>query len=82
MMACLTPKARYPWLTSEPLYVATHEVVSDPLKARFGLSFTPLALGDVLPDIVLSLSVNRFVTLKLRLEESYAATCRSLRISI
>jgi hypothetical protein len=39
----------------------------------------PLALGEALPDMPLWLALDRCVPV--RLEESYLATCRSLRIS-
>jgi hypothetical protein len=70
---------RTAWRSSTDLYAVAYRAVTIRKSPRVEAGPEPLALGEPLPDMPLWLSLDLCVPV--RLEESYLATCRSLRIS-
>ncbi len=66
------------WTSSSGLYAVAYRAVTVRKSPRMEVWPVPLALGEVLPVMPLWLSLDLCVPV--RLEESYLATCRSLRI--
>lgn len=66
------------WESSTGLYVVAYRAVTVRKAPRVETWPEPLALGEILPVVPLWLSLELCVPV--RLEESYVATCRSLRI--
>jgi uncharacterized protein DUF4058 len=69
---------RPPWQSSTSLYAVAYRAVTSRKAPRVEVWPETLALGQVLPTMPLWLSLDLCVPL--RLEDSYLATCRSLRI--
>jgi hypothetical protein len=69
-----------PWQSPTNLYTAAYRTVLSGGKHHLEIWHEPLALGDKLPIMPLWLDVD--LSLPLRLEESYLATCQSLRIRL
>lgn len=67
------------WRSSTGLYAVAYRAVTARKSPRVQAWPEPLALGEVLPAMPLWLSPDPAVPV--RLEESYLATCQSLRIS-
>jgi hypothetical protein len=70
---------RAAWESPTGLYAVAYRAVTVRKKPRVEVWPEPLALGELLPIMPLWLSLDLCVPV--RLEESYLATCRSLRIS-
>ncbi len=68
----------YYWDSDTGLYAAAYRVAKGSGAARFEAWTEPVALGQALPVLPLWLSLDQCVPL--RLEDSYLAACRSLRI--
>jgi hypothetical protein len=75
----LEVKSRRPvWRSSTGLYAVAYRAVTVRRSPRVQAWPEPLALGEVLPVLPLWLSLE--LSVPVPLEESYLATCRSLRI--
>ena len=70
---------RASWKSPTGLYAVAYRAVTVRKAPRVEVWPEPLALGQVLPVMPLWLSLD--VSVPVRLEESYQATCQSLRIS-
>lgn len=70
---------RAPWKSSTNLYAVAYRAVTIRNAPRVEVWPQPLALGEALPVMPLWLALDLCVPLGL--EETYLATCRSLRIS-
>ena len=70
---------RTAWQSATDLYAVAHRAVTVRKRPRVEAWPESLALGERLPEMPLWLSLE--LSVPLRLEESYLATCRSLRIS-
>jgi hypothetical protein len=71
--------SRRPWRSSTGLYAVAYRPVTTRKSPRVEVWPERLALGQALPELPLWLSLDLCVPV--RLEESYLATCQSLRIS-
>src|SRR5207253_3112861 len=69
---------RAPWEAPSGLYAVAYRAVTVRKRPRVEVWPEALALGELLPTLPLWLSLDLYVPLPL--EQSYAATCRSLRI--
>lgn len=67
------------WQSATGLYAVTYRALKAPDPSRLEVWAECLALGETLPVMPLWLSLDLCVPV--RLEESYLATCQSLRIS-
>jgi len=70
---------RRPWESATGLYAVAYRAVTVRKSPRIEVWPQPLALGKVLPAMPLWLTLDLCVPV--RLEDSYVATCESLRIS-
>jgi hypothetical protein len=70
---------RRPWESETGLYAVAYRPVTVRKSPRIEAWPQPLALGKLLPIVPLWLSLDLCVPV--RLEDSYVATCQSLRIS-
>jgi hypothetical protein len=71
--------SRRPWRSTTGLYAVAYRAVTARKSPRIEAWPERLALGEELPEMPLWLSLDLCVPV--RLEESYLATCQSLRIS-
>jgi hypothetical protein len=80
LLATLDAKTRRaPWRSPTDLYAVSYRAVAVRKSPRLEIWAESLALGAPLPEMPLWLSLDLCVPV--RLEESYTATCSSLRIS-
>jgi hypothetical protein len=80
LFEALDVKTRRPaWTSPTGLYAVAYRAVTVRNKPRVEVWPEPLTLGEVLPSVPLWLALD--LCIPVRLEDSYLATCRSLRIS-
>jgi hypothetical protein len=78
LFAALSVKTQGVWTSATGLYAVAYRAVPDRKESRVEVWSEVLTLGEPLPTLPLWLALDLCVPL--RLEESYVATCRSLRI--